>query len=168
MKLLVLIIPFLLSSIFCSANLVAGLPDLPSVRTKKTGMLIGLQRGKFNGFELGMERQWKQLKLKKPFTFATAFTMEYQFQANAMGFKIGPWVKYGRADFTYGANFTYLSNFDENLFGISPHIGFKMLGFHVLASYNFMPNRSSFVDYNTLHLSLRYYISKSRKFKVKK
>ncbi len=141
---------------------------IPELNTIKTGLLIGVQKGKFFGVEIGMERQWKEIKLKKPFTWAIAATGEYQFEANAAGFKAGPWVKFGRLDFTYGLNLTVLSDFEYSKFGISPTIGFKLIGFHVLASYNITTSNGPFVNYNKLHLSLRYYISKNREFKWKK
>ena len=143
-------------------------PPLPELNTIKTGMLIGVQKGKYFGIEMGMERQWKEIKLVKPRTFAIAATGEYQFVANTLGFKAGPWVKYGRMDFTYGINATILSDFDNTKFGISPAVGFKLIGFHLLASYNITSGKEPFTEYNKLHLSLRYYISKDREFKWKK
>lgn len=141
---------------------------LPELKTIKTGMLIGVQKGKYFGIELGAERQWKEIKLKKPFTWAIAATGEYQFGANNLGFKAGPWFKWGRADFTYGMNLTLISDFEYSRFGVSPSIGFKLIGFHILASYNLLGGDSNFTTYNKLHLSLRYYISKDRKFEWKK
>ena len=120
------------------------LNPLPELNTIKTGLLIGVQKGKYFGIELGMERQWKEIKLKKPRTFAIAATGEYQFQANTLGFKVRPSWKFGRADFTYGFNATVLSDFEYNKFGISPAIGFKLLGFHLLASYNITSNKKNF------------------------
>ncbi len=141
---------------------------IPELRTIKTGLLIGVQKGEFFGIELGMERQWKELKLRKPFTWAIAANGEYHFGSNNLGFKAGPWFKWGRADFTYGVNFTYLSDFTYACVGASPSIGFKLIGFHLMASYNFLAGPDQFTDYNKLHVSLRYFISKDRKFKWEK
>lgn len=141
---------------------------IPELRTIKTGMLVGIQKGTYFGIELGAERQWKEIKLKKPFTWAVSATGEYQFEANNLGFKAGPWFKWGRADFTYGANFTLMSDFTHYRTGISPTIGFKIIGFHIIASYNVLWGDPSLITYNKLHLSVRYYISKERKFKWKK
>ena len=146
----------------------ATFPPIPELNTIKTGMLIGVQKGVYFGVEMGMERQWKEIKLKKPRTLAIAATGEYQFEANTIGFKAGPWVKYGRLDFTYGINATILSDFDRTKFGVSPAVGFKIIGFHLLASYNITSGKEPFTAYNKLHLSLRYYISKDREFKWKK
>lgn len=141
---------------------------LPELRTIKTGLVIGAQKGQYFGVELGMERQWKEIKLKKPFTWAIAANGEYHFGSNNIGFKAGPWFKWGRADFTYGANFTLLSDFTNYRIGVSPAIGFKLIGFHLLASYNLLGGSSSFTDYNKLHLSLRFFLSKDRQFKWEK
>lgn len=141
---------------------------IPELRTIKTGLLVGIQKGKYFGIELGMERQWKELKLKKPFTWAVAANGEYHFESNNLGFKVGPWFKWGRADFTYGVNLTCLSDFEYARIGASPSIGFKIIGFHILASYNFLYGPDLYQDYNQLHVSVRYYISKERKFKWKR
>lgn len=138
---------------------------IPELKTIKTGLLLGAQKGRYFGVELGMERQWKELKLKNPFTWAIAANGEYHFGSNNFGLKAGPWFKWGRADFTYGVNLTYLSDFTHSRFGASPAIGFKLIGFHLLASCNFLFGADQFTDYNKLHLSLRYFLSKDRKFK---
>lgn len=161
-KKLALILTLLIS---CSVYSSEPTGIIPELRTIKTGLLIGAQKGKYFGIELGMERQWKELKLKKPFTWAIAANGEYHFGSDNLGFKVGPWFKWGRADFTYGVNLTFLSDFEYNRFGASPAIGFKIIGFHILASYNVLYGPDQFNDYNKLHLSLRYYISKDRKFK---
>lgn len=158
----------LLHGVFRSNTPPSFANPIPELNTIKTGLLIGVQKGKYFGVELGMERQWKEIKLKKPFTWAIAATGEYQFEANTIAFKAGPWVKFGRADFTYGVNATLLSDFENYKFGISPAIGFKLIGFHLLVSYNITNTSGLFVDYNTLHLSLRFFLSKHREFKWKK
>lgn len=141
---------------------------MPELNTVKTGLLIGYQLGQYQGFELGMERQWKEIKLKKPFTFAISATGEYQLEANILGFKAGPWFKSGRADFTYGVQFVAFSDFIDTRIGFNPNIGFKIIGFHVIAGYNILVDESLFTEYNRLHLSIRYYVSKDREFKWKK
>lgn len=135
--------------------------------TTKTGLLIGFQQGQFPGIELGMERQWKQLKLKKPRTVAVAVNAEYLFETNHLGFRVGPWVKFGRMDFTYGVDGLLTSDFENARFGITPKVGFKLLGFHVIAGYNILPTGSNF-GHNKLHLSVRYFLSKSRSFDIER
>lgn len=138
---------------------------LPKVNTTKTGLLIGIQKGKFDGFEIGFERQWKQVKLIKPRTVGLSVTGEYLFKANGFGIKAGPWVKPGRTSFTYGANLLAATKFNQPALGFAPSVGFKLLGFHGQVSYNFIKNGEEF-DYNKLNVSLRYFISRKRKFTV--
>lgn len=156
----------LLAVLMCGSML-ANAIDVPKLTTTKTGLLVGLQKGLFNGFEMGMERQWKQIKLVKPKTFAISVTGEYLFKANAVGLKVGPWFKLGRADFTYGVYAIVASNFNKSTVGIAPAIGFKILGFHGQVSYNIM-NEQHTIEYNRLNISLRYFISKKRTFDLKK
>jgi len=158
---------FLILTLLIAGSLGAHAIDVPKVTTKKSGLLVGIQKGLFTGIEIGFERQWKQIKLVKPKTLAFSGTGEYLLGSNSVGFKAGPWVKMGRTDFTYGAYGVAASDFKTTKVGIAPAIGIKLLGFHGQVSYNFMPNSKDF-EYNKLNLSLRYYISKSRKFKVKK
>jgi hypothetical protein len=160
-----LLLTFLLLTSFLSFRSNSPTGIIPELRTIKTGLLVGAQKGQYFGIELGMERQWKELKLKKPFTWAIAANGEYHLGSNNLGFKAGPWFKWGRADFTYGVNLTYLSDFEYARVGFSPAIGFKLIGFHLIASYNSLYGPDQFDDYNKLHISLRYYISKDRKFK---
>jgi hypothetical protein len=140
------------------------LPPIPELNTIKTGLLIGAQKGIHYGAEFGWERQWKEIKLKRPMTYAISAVAEYQFQADVLGFRVGPWFKFGRLDFSYGVNAVVLSDFRMHKFGVSPSIGFKLIGLHLLAGYNVMLGNPRFLDYNKLHLSLRYYISKDREF----
>lgn len=86
MKNLFLILLFS-SPVFSWAGNPSGI--IPELKTVKTGLLIGVQKGKFFGIELGMERQWKEIKLKKPFTWAIAANGEYHLGSNNLGFKAG-------------------------------------------------------------------------------
>ncbi|MFT7155171.1 MAG: hypothetical protein ACI8Q1_000171 [Parvicella sp.] len=160
----------ILSGVFTSAS--AGgewgepgfLRPIPELNTIKTGLLVGAQKGIYFGAEFGWERQWKEIKLKRPMTYAISAVAEYQFKSDILGFRVGPWIKFGRLDFSYGLNAVVLSDFRMHKFGLSPSIGFKLIGFHLLAGYNIMLGNPRFIEYNKLHLSLRYYISKDREF----
>jgi hypothetical protein len=144
----------------------SSLAQLPALNTAKSGILIGIQKGKFNGLEIGYEKQWKQLKLVKPKTFGISVAGEYLFGGNAFGIKVGPWIKVGRTNFTYGANAIAASKYNKPAMGFSPSIGIKLLGLHGQVAYNLFQNGSEY-DYNKLTFSLRYFISRSRKFKMK-
>ena len=141
--------------------------QLPTITTTKSGLLIGIQKGKYDGFEIGYEKQWKQVKLVKPKTIGFSITGEYLFKANGFGVKAGPWVKFGRTDFTYGANVIAVTKFNQPALGFSPAIGFKLLGFHGQLHYNLIQSGTDY-DYNKLHVSLRYFISRKRKFETHK
>ena len=143
----------------------ASTAQLPKVNTSKSGILIGIQKGKYNGFEIGFEKQWKQVKLVKPKTLGFSVAGEYLFGASAFGIKAGPWVKLGRTNYTYGLNIIAASKFNKPAMGFAPAIGIKLLGFHGQVSYNFFQNTNEY-DYNKLNVSLRYFISRKRNFNV--
>ena len=140
----------------------------PKITTNKLGTLIGIQRGKFFTIELGIEQQKKQVKLFKPKTIAWNFVVEYAWQSNTMGYKLGSWYKPGRAAFSYGINAIAFTDFDQVKPGFSPELGFKLIGFHFITSYNFLFNNSANFEQNTFHLSIRYFLSRKRKFKIEK
>lgn len=152
--------------LICMLLLTGNVYSQKKLSVEKTGFLIGVQQGKFNGFEFGMERQWKQLKLKYPKTLAVAGKVEYLFEANTIGFKAGPWWKFGRLNFTYGTDLLIASDFDQTKLGLAPNMGFKLIGFHFLAGYNIVANAPEFTRYNKLFVSVRYFIPKKRQFKV--
>ncbi len=144
-----------------------AMAQLPKITTTKSGLLIGIQRGKYNGIELGYERQWKQVKLVKPKTLGFSATGEFLLGANAFGFKAGPWAKFGRTNFTYGLNAMAAFKANEPAIGLSPAIGIKLLGFHGQVSYNLIENGDRF-NYNKFNISVRYFLIKDRKFHKKK
>ena len=138
---------------------------LPNYSVTKYGTLIGIQRGKFFTLELGIEQQRKELKLVKPNTFSWNALLEYAWEPNTMGLRGGVWYKTGRASLTVGADVIGTSNFDQYNIGLAPAVGFKLVGFHIIASYNAFITQKVDYDYNTLHLSIRYFISRKRDFK---
>jgi hypothetical protein len=138
----------------------------PEVTVRKYGTLVGIQRGKYSFIELGVEQQFKQLTLKSPRTFAWNALLEYSWDANSLGLKVGSWYKAGRMGFTFGGDVIGASDFTNYKVGVAPALGFKVIGIHALASYNFFIKKEE-LRYNTLHLSLRYYISRSRDYDIK-
>jgi hypothetical protein len=141
---------------------------LPEIKTIKTGVLFGLQKGEFMAFELGMERQWKKVKLKEQTIKAINFVMEYQFRSDVFGLKPGFWWKTGRLSFTYGSALTLLTDFKYNRVGVTPQLGYRILNFHAIASYNLVFGPKEFIDYNRIHVALRFYLNQSRKIEVEK
>ena len=121
------------------------------------GMIVGLQRGKYTTIEFGGEIHWRKISLSKPRLFATTANMEYNFSDNVIGYKAGVWFKRGRINLTYGANLVYFTDFDRSRFGVAPSIGFRLLGFHLVNSYNFLAGDKELDKVNTLNIALRYY-----------
>jgi hypothetical protein len=130
---------------------------------KNTGMIIGLQRGKYNSIELGGEAHWRKISLLKPHIIGATANLEYNFENNVIGYKAGMWMKRGRINLTYGANVSYFTNFKEgNRFGFGPSVGFRLLGLHLINGYNFLTKDNTQGDeapiqVNSLYMSLRYY-----------
>lgn len=167
----ILIFPLLISSYFLASSTnnfdLGGKKKsfLPAYSVTKYGTLVGIQRGKYFTLELGLEQQRKELKLIKPNTFAWNALLEYAWEPNTMGLRGGVWYKTGRAALTLGADVIGTSNFEQYNIGLAPSVGFKLVGFHIIASYNAFLSEKVDFDYNTLHLSIRYFISRKRDFK---
>lgn len=137
---------------------------------RNTGMIIGLQRGKFNSLELGAEAHWRKISLFKPHIIGATTNLEYNFENNVVGYKAGIWMKRGRINLTYGANISYFTDFKEgNRFGFGPSVGFRLLGLHLINGYNFLTKNTSKpdappIEVNSLYMSLRYYFPVNNKF----
>jgi len=161
------LITILFSTIILNANKPDKKQLFPSYSVNKYGTLIGIQRGNYFNIQLGAELQRKQIKLKNPKTIAALGLIEYAWETNTVGLKVGSYFKTGRAGFTMGANFTAISDFDNYRIGISPALGFKFIGFHGVLSYNALFYNRDVIPYNNLHLSIRYFITRKRKVKKK-
>lgn len=133
----------------------------PEYSVTKYGTVLGIQRGNFFNVELGVERRHKQIKLKNPNSWALNGVLEYAWESNTMGLKLGSWFKTGRTGLTYGANLLGVSDFENFRPGIAPSIGFSIRGIHAQASYNAILLNKELIPYNTLHLSIKLFISRS-------
>ncbi|MEO6289629.1 MAG: hypothetical protein ABIO76_06905 [Ginsengibacter sp.] len=140
---------------------------------RNTGMILGLQRGKFTSIELGGEAHWRKISLFKPHIIGATANMEYNFENNILGYQAGVWMKRGRINLTYGANVSYFTGFNNGqCFGIGPSIGFRLFGLHLVNGYNFLSQQNKSEDekpspllpVNTLYMSLRYYFPVDNKF----
>jgi hypothetical protein len=147
--------------------------NLPPARNKlmqrNHGVIIGLQRGQSTALELGGEAHWRKMSLKKPHIIGATANMEYNFSDHMIGYKAGMWMKRGRINFTYGANVLYYTDFKgQNIYGIGPSIGFRLLGLHLVNGYNFLGGDKGTdkepSKVNTLYMSIRYYIPVQNKF----
>lgn len=131
------------------------------------GPIIGLQRGKYTFVEIGAEYHWRKIRLRNPKIYSVGGNFEYNFGHNLLGYKLGFWTKQNRVDLTYGANIMYLTDFVHGKVGISPTLGFRLIGFHIITGYNFTLGNEA-LQYNTLHIALRYFIPSENKLKIKK
>jgi hypothetical protein len=140
---------------------------------RNTGMILGLQRGRYTSIELGGEAHWRKIAFKKPHIIGATANLEYDFSNNVIGYKAGMWMKRGRINLTYGANVGYFTDFKNgNRFAFGPSVGFRLLGLHLVNGLNILTkdNNSSTakeevaLPVNTLYTSLRYYFPVENKF----
>ncbi|WP_107039088.1 hypothetical protein [Brumimicrobium mesophilum] len=135
----------------------------PSVR--KMGPYFGIQKGAFFVGEVGMEIQYKDIKLRKPKTHSLHAGLEYNIPNSALGLNMGYWHKPSRLDLTYGFDVALRSNFEVERFGIAPVIGYKIFGLHVRAGYMFLTPSNIFTETNQLFINARFTIINNRNFK---
>jgi hypothetical protein len=143
-----------------SGNSVSGreLPEPIKIRKQRFGTILGLQRGEITNFTVGAEWQFKKKALLHPSEWATNFSLEYNFGNNILGYRLGAYHKKGRVALTYGGSLCYLTDFEEGgSLGITPNIGFKLLGFHLNTGYNFMFTSDNLKKYNSFYVGLVYY-----------
>ena len=141
--------------------------DKIKIKKYKYGVLLGIEKGKYNFLELGGEFQYKKVKLKDPITLATRFLISYEIKENIVNYTTGIWYRKGRTNLTYGLDLHLISNFDTYKLGFAPDIGYKLLGFHLHAGYKIMSNKS-FEEHNTFYVGVRYFLSQKRKTSIKK
>ena len=171
MKKIILIIILLLNSIISfessEFSILYNKFELKKLYVLKSGSYFGLIQGKYQAFEFGQELQWKKIKILKPTTNSGNFGFNYDYKEKVIGFNLGYWRKKGRLNLTYGFNAVFRSNFEENVYGGGPVIGFKLLGFHLNTGYNFLTKTTNFKNTNNLFISLRYVFINSRDYKLK-
>lgn len=143
---------------------------LPESKLKliKMGPFLGLEQGKYMNVNFGIERQWQQIKLISPQTYAANIQFDYNFKQNQMGSQVGFWYKAGRLNLTYGARLAWHTDFDaHHQFGFAPNVGYKLLQAHFQLGVN-IQQKSDFVVGNTFYASLRWVFINERKFDRKK
>ena len=124
----------------------------------RSGTFFGVQTGRFWVGEIGIERQSKQVKIKKPNTHALFFSLNYDLDNAVLGSDIGYWFKTSNLGFSYGVKGLVKSDFSSFKYGFAPSIGYKVLQLHVNTGYQFLlPNRrSDGFDVNYLFLSVKF------------
>ncbi|MBI1836224.1 MAG: hypothetical protein HYR91_03055 [Flavobacteriia bacterium] len=138
------------------------------IKIKKSGPYIGIQKGKYTNLEIGLERQWKAVKLIKPVTNALHLGINYNLTNNVLGYEMGYWCKVGRLNFTYGGNLLFMTNFSQNRIGFTPVIGYKILGFHLQTGCNLLTYNKNFQNVNTFFVALKFVIINNRDVDIKK
>lgn len=133
----------------------------------KTGPYFGLQKGKYLVPEIGVERQWKMIRLLRTQTHAAHMGFNYNLKYNLLGYDAGYWWKPHRIGLTYGANLFLRSNFEQTKIGIAPVIGFKIWLLHFQTGYHFMPRHKDF-ETNAFFVSVRIGIINDRDFNFKR
>ena len=141
----------------------------------KTGPYFGVQSGRFYAGEIGMERQWKQGKLKSPSTNAFHFGVNYSYDFSnwnpILGYDMGYWFRKDNISLTYGATLCARTNFEKYRFGFTPVLGYKVWQIHLQTGYQFLfPMRKSSTNYflaNNIFLSARFVLVNDREVKKK-
>ena len=132
------------------------------VSVSKSGPYFGVQRGEYLILELGLEQQWKKIKLKTAKTQSLSTGFNYNFKYNVLGYDAGYWTKPSRVDLTYGATLVFRTNFDETRVGMAPVVGYKLYGFHLQTGYYFLTPASNFDETNRFFISLRFILINDR------
>lgn len=151
------------------------LPQLKNLSKRKlfqrnTGMIAGIQRGKYTNIELGAEAHWRKISLFNPRVIGATANLEYNLANNVLGYTAGVWTKKGRINLTYGGNINYFTDFNEgHRFGFGPAVGFRFFGFHVLNGYTFFTGDGEKTELpafpaNNFYMSIRYYFPVENKF----
>ena len=141
----------------------------------KTGPYFGVQSGRYYAGEIGVERQWKEGKLKSPNTHSLHFGVNYTFDFSrlnpVLGYDLGYWFRKSNLGLTYGTTLCMRTNFQSYRFGITPTLGYKVWQLHVQTGYHFLYPFYAFdkntFDSNTLFLSVRFVIVNDREVKSK-
>jgi hypothetical protein len=137
---------------------------------RNTGVIIGLQRGKYTSLELGGEAHWRKISLLKPHIIGATANLSYNPGKNVLGYHAGVWMKRGHINLTYGADLNYFTDFNNRqAVAIGPSIGFRLFGFHLVNGLNLVASNSTKsieepLPVNTFYMSLRYYIPVKNEF----
>jgi len=138
---------------------------------RNTGMLVGLQRGKYTSLELGGEAHWRKISLLSPHIIGATANLAYNPGQNILGYHAGVWMKRGRINLTYGADLNYFTDFQSRQsFGFGPSVGFRFFGLHLVNGFNLLTNKTDTksgeapLPVNTFYMSLRYFFPVKNEF----
>lgn len=137
---------------------------------RNTGVIIGLQRGKYTSLEVGGEAHWRKISVLKPHIIGATANLSYNPGKNVLGYHGGVWMKRGHINLTYGADINYFTDFNSRqAIAFGPSIGFRLFGLHLVNGFNVVAaNRTKNVEaplpVNTFYMSLRYYLPVKNQF----
>lgn len=161
-----------------NTSMFAAIPYQPTLLLKShrklfqrnTGMIIGIERGKYTSLELGGEAHWRKMSLLTPHIIGATANLSYNPGKNVLGYHAGVWMKRGHINLTYGADINYFTDFNNRQsLGIGPSVGFRFFGLHLVNGYNFLTKINTKIDepslpVNTFYMSLRYYLPVQNQF----
>lgn len=137
-----------------------------NLRMVKMGPFIGLEKGKYLNVHFGGERQWQELKLVKPKTYALNIQFDYNYTNNIIGAEMGTWMKVGRLNMTYGGRINWFNDFNGNSrFGFSPNVGYKFMQGHFQFGVNLLSPSNYVQQVNSFYASLRWVFINDRNVK---
>jgi hypothetical protein len=140
------------------------------IRIKKYGAILGFQRGQYGLIQFGGEVKWKKVKLKNPRVWTAHGLVSYNISNNIMGYHFGTYTRKGRLALTYGGALLFYTDFNQEKFGFTPQIGYRIMFFHVKTGYNFIINRNvgDFNQINTFYFGVHMFLSQEMKMKFKR
>ena len=139
--------------------------QLPSFDVVRTGPYVGYQWGNYGVFELGYERQWKELKLFKSKTTALYSGLNYNYSAGVIGCDLGAWRKLGFLGITYGVSGIYRTDLNYHRFGLSPMLGWKVGRFHLHVGYQLLIPEVQVAGVNEFYATLRFKVWSKKQIK---
>jgi hypothetical protein len=166
-KISLLVISMLFSGIL-TAQLKNSKLKMPesNLRIVKMGPFIGLEKGKYLNVHFGGERQWQEIKLVQPKTYALNIQFDYNYTNNVIGSEIGAWFKAGRLNMTYGARINWFNDFNgHSRYGCSPNVGYKFMQGHFQLGVNLLSPSDYVRTVNTFYASLRWVFINDRDIK---
>lgn len=132
------------------------------------GAVIGLERGQYTFVQLGGEYFFRKISLVKPRTLTFGANFQYNFGHNVLQYGAYSYYRQGRINLTYGLGVGYATDFEGSRMGITPQIGFKIIGLHLSTGAHLFVGNNDFNTYNKLFIKMNYYFPIKRKISLKK
>lgn len=130
-----------------------------------SGPYFGIQKGRNLVLEMGFEKRLKEIKFTNPKSQGFSFGANYDINEFLLGFDAGYWCRPSPIGFTVGGQLAYRTNFDNNMIGLAPVLGYKIWFLHANVGCYLYPKVINNVKTNNLFINLRWVINKNSKFK---